>query len=131
MPFGSRKVTIESVKQTAAFKNYVTDMQKRKNLSLKILQPSFAAERIHNSYFSVVRGNLDQEIIHDRADWAFYERKPSYKVTSFDKAVSRDKLKSNMLRQVNENRFSLPDTYDKSVLLTRNHRITHNFAFAK
>lgn len=36
-----------------------------------------------------------------------------------------------MLRQVNENRFSLPDTYDKSVLLTRNHRITHNLAFAK
>jgi hypothetical protein len=72
-------------------------MQKRKNLSLKILEPSFEAERIHNSYFSVVKGNLGQEIVHDRADYAFYERKPSYQVKNFDKVVSRDQLKSNLL----------------------------------
>ena len=59
-PFSAPKVSIESVKKTAAYKNYVVDLQKRKDLSIKVLEPSFETERIHNSYFSVVRGSQDQ-----------------------------------------------------------------------
>lgn len=88
--------------------------------------------RIENSYFSVVKDPIGQELVHDDADFALKDRshKPTFMIS---RSQARDKVYYPRTVGVpdgpHDNRFDRADTFDKSFKLTMNprHKSIPNF----